>query len=232
MNLAGRLVAQTGRVTRGRAFLLAAAAIALALAVLTALLAHDVRSWRDTMRGNTIRYSISPSSQEQWTAPTYLPASVSERLLAVNRDRHSLSALRFFALAQKIQLSTGVAPAGKRLLQTTETVLSRAAQDPTPALASQAYVLLSVTLFRDSKASFIPDLAIYAAAISAMQNAVRVDGRNQLAEADLELLLRQYLADSQAGDLREANNQGAKPHGKAAGRGGGVPPVNAPGGDY
>jgi hypothetical protein len=207
-----RLLGRTRSVARGRAFLPAVAVVALALAVLAALLAHDVRSWRNTMRDNTVRYAISPTAQEQWTAPTYLPATVSERLLAVDLDRRWLSALRFFALAENVQLSTGVNPASKRLLQTTENALSLAAQDPNPTLASQAYVLLSVILFKDSKASFIPDVATYAASISAMQNAVRVDGRNGVAEADLELLLRQYVADSKAGNLQQANNQGSRPH--------------------
>lgn len=221
-----------GRMRHRRSFRLVAAAVAVAVAVVAALLAQDVRSWRNTMRDNAIRYAISPSAQEQWTAPTYLPAAVSARLLAVNRDRRSLSTLRFFALAQAVDISTGLTPRSEQLLQTTEKGLSLVAQDPNPALASQAYVLLSVILFKDSKGRFIRDVATYAASISAMQNAVRVNGRNEQAEADLELLLRQFQADSRGGTQEQANNQGSGRRGKAVGRGKGVRPLNAPGGDY
>lgn len=226
------LISRARRVARGRALLLAAAVLGLAVAVIVALLAQDVRSWRNTLRDDAIRYAVSPSTQQQWTAPTYLPVGLSARLLGVAPDRRRLSALRFFALAETVDIGSGATPRTESLLQTSEKALARVAQDPNPALASQAYTLLSVILFKDSKGTFVADVATYSAAISAMQNAVRVDPGNEQAEADLELLLRQFLADSRGGNLREANNQGSQRRGKAVGRGEGVPPLNAPGGDY
>jgi hypothetical protein len=226
------LAARARRVTRGRFFLPAAAVVALAVAVFAALVAQDVRSWRNTLRDDAIRYAVSPSAQQRWTAPTYLPAGLSARLLGIAPDRRRLSALRFFALAAAVDISAGVTPRTESLLQTSEKALARVAQDPNPALASQAYALLSAILFKDSKGSFVQDLATYSASISAMQNAVRVDPGNEQAEADLELLQRQFLADSTGGDQQEANNQGSRRRAKTVGRGQGVPPLNAPGGDY
>lgn len=211
---------------------LVAALVAIALAALGVLLAHDIRTWRNTMRDNAIRYSISPASPVVFTAPTYLPDSISGRLLAVYSDRRTLSALRFFAFSNGLDTSNGVLPGDEQLLQKTERSLSLAAETSDPARAAQAYSLLAVILLKDSRGAFVQDLAPYAAAISALQNAVRVDPGNQQVTADLELLLRQFRADSRKPTEQQANNQGSKKHGKTIGRGKGIPPVKASEGDY
>jgi hypothetical protein len=143
-----------GRALRGpagRHLRLILAAAALAIAVLLALLAQDVRSWRDTLRGDSVRYAVSHSAQERWTAPTTLPSGVSGRLLGVDPERRWLSALRLFALAEAVDITGGVTPPSERLFQTTERALSAAAQDQSSVRASQAYTLLGVILFRDAK---------------------------------------------------------------------------------
>jgi hypothetical protein len=232
MNTIRLLAERVRRGTRTSVFRVAAAVIVLSAALLAALLAQDVRSWHNTLTEDASRYAISPSAQEQWTAPTYLPTSVSARLLGVAPDRHWLSALRLFALANAVD-PREITPSQKALLETTEQSLARVAEDNDPARASQAYTLLAVLLFKDSQGGFSPDLATTLASIAAMQNAVRVaDGRSKQAEADLELLLRQYEADLSRSDQQQANNQGAKPGHKKVGRGTGTPPANSPEGDY
>jgi hypothetical protein len=215
-----------------RALRLAAAALALVIAVAAILLAHDIRSWRNTLRADAIRYAVSPTAQQQWTAPTYLPSSLSARLLGVSPDRRWLSALRFYALAEAVDLSQGLDPSTERLLDTTQRNLAVLAQERDPARAAQAYQLLGAVLFTDAKLNYVNDLAIYSASISAMQNAVREDPGNKRAAANLELLLRQFEADAGNGDQRRANNQGSKAQGKTVGRGQGVPPIVTPTGDY
>jgi len=44
----------------------------IALAVVAAMLAHDVRSWRGSLRDEAIRYAVSPTAQTRWLprAPT------------------------------------------------------------------------------------------------------------------------------------------------------------------
>lgn len=216
-----------------RSVRLTAAVLALSIAVLVALLAHDVRSWRNTLRNGAMTYAISPTAPVQFTAPTYLPAGVSSRLLAVNRDRRSLSALRFFARAHALDLSVAYRQAGQHLLHTTERALTLAAQDPNGTRAAQAYSLLAVVLLKDARVSFTGDLAPYLIAMSAMQNAVRVDPGNEQAAANLELLLRQFRADARLRTQLAANNQGSRKRGKTiVGRGKGVPPLTTAGGDY
>jgi hypothetical protein len=229
-----RLIAGLARErARTTVFRVAAVAALFAIALVAALLAQDVRSWRNTLADDAIRYSISPSAQERWTAPTYLPAGLSARLLGVAPDRRWLSALRFFALADSLDPRSLIEPRNKALLQTTERSLGLAAQDSDPVLASRAYTLLGAILFKDSQGGFSPDLATTLASIAAMQNAVRVaDGRNKQAEADLELMLRQFQADLSPSDQRQANNQGSRRSGKVVGRGKGIPPTSAAEGNY
>jgi hypothetical protein len=209
-----------------------AAVLALTLAVLAALLAHDVRSWRNTLRNDAMTYAVSPTAPLRFTAPTYLPAAVSARVLAVNRDRRSLSALRFFARAHALNPYLAYAPAGQRLLHTAEAALTLAAQDSNSARAAQAYSLLAALLLKDARASFSGDIAPYLIAVSAMQNAVRADPGNEKLAADLELLLRQFRADVKQRTQLPANNQGSKKRRQVVDRGKGVPPLTTAGGDY
>ena len=218
--------------TRSATLKLAAGAVAITLASLAFLLAHDVRSWRDTFRSDTVRYAVSPTAPVSWTAPTYLPSSLSGRLIGIAPDRRWLSALRLFALAQAVDTTGGITPPDQALLRNAEIALSAAAQDPNPVLASQAYQLLSVILFKDAKAGFVEDVAAYSSSIAAMQNAVRSDPANKQAEADLELLLRQFAADRRASQQTQSNNQGPRHKGSKVGRGKGVPPLISQGGDY
>ena len=219
-------------ISRRRSVRVAAAVLALSIAVLAALLAHDVRSWRDTMQDSAARYAISPTAPVQFTAPTYLPAGVSARLLAVNRDRRSLSALRFFARAHALDPSLAYARAGQNLLHTTERALTLAAQDPDGARAAQAYSLLAAILLQDARTGFTQDLAPYLIAVTAMQNAVRVDPGNKRAAANLELLLRQFQADARRRTPLPANDQGSKKRRQALDRGSGNPPSTKAGGNY
>jgi hypothetical protein len=233
MSRARDVTAHAGRIVRAPAARLSFAVALIVVAVLAVLLAQDVRSWRDTLNADAIRYSVSAKAQEQWTPSTNLPAGLSERLLGVARDRHWLSALRFYSLANAVDPRALYIPVNKLLLQTAEKSLAEVAQDPNPVLASRAYTLLGAILFKDSQGGFSPDTATTLASIAAMQNAVRVaGGYNEQANADLELLLRQYEADLSPSDLQQANNQGARNRGKAVARGKGIPPLATRGGDY
>jgi hypothetical protein len=216
---------------RRRGWLVWFSIVALAIAVAAAVLAQDVRSWRNTLQADAVSYSVAPTAKERWTAPTILPASLSERLLGVARDRRQLSALRFFALAHSIHLNnSGLTSQDEQLLQTAQGALGRVANDPDVVVASQAYIMLGVLLFTDARASFPPDAASYLSAVAAMQNAVRADGDNSQAKADLEMLLRQQKVDFARKKRLSPSNESSH-HGKVAGRGKGAPP-KAPGGDY
>lgn len=229
LGVAGRWLKSAPRRTSVR---FVAALVAIAIAVFAVLLAHDVRSWQNTLRDNEMRYTVSPGAPVVFSAPTYLPASLSARLLAVDGDRRTLSALRFFAVANALDTSNGILPGDEQVLQTAEKSLTLAAANPDPARSAEADSLLAVILLKDSRGGFIQDIAPYAAAISAMQSAVRATPNDPRMSANLELILRQFEADSRKPTEQQANNQGSKKKGKQVGRGKGIPPVISPEGDY
>lgn len=218
----------------GRPALQIAAAVgAVALAVLFALLAQDVRAWRDVLRHDAVRYTVSRRAQEQWTPSTLLPPTLSERLLAAARDRRALSALRFFAVAHSLGATEGgLTPKDNRIFATSEQALEPLTQDPNPRTASQAYSLLGALLFNEYKMGFPPDPASFLSAIAAMQNAVRADPEAEDAKVNLELLLRQEQADFVKQAQSQAVNNQAPPPGHVAGRGKGAPPSSSQEGDY
>jgi hypothetical protein len=171
-----------------------AALVALLIALAAALLAQDVRSWRDTLHDDYLRFAVTPDGPEQWTASTVLPAGLSERLLAVERDRQWLSALRFYviahALAQGVEPQY-ITPAHQRLINTASASLSVASQTSDPARASQAYDLLALLLLTQVKSvTGQLDVAAADAVVANLQNAVRVDDGNDHAKVNLELALR------------------------------------------
>src|SRR5699024_10893889 len=58
---------------RVRASRLVAAAVVLVLAAVLALLAADVRAWRETLRADDLRFQLSGSSESDWETSTLVP---------------------------------------------------------------------------------------------------------------------------------------------------------------
>ena len=221
------------RVARSGLFRLTVAAVALAIATLAALLAQDVRSWHRTLRTDATTHMVTPSAEPALTASTFLPSSVSGRLLDVGQDQRWFEALQSYTLARRIRIDSdiGVTRQQEEYFQSTEAALARLTHDGDPARASRAYQLLGIVLFLDARGSVSPALATYAASISAMQNAIRVEPSNIQAKVDLELLLSQQEADSTKRKQKQAGNPNART-GHRAQRGEGSPPPNGPIGDY
>src|SRR5262249_13821759 len=137
------------RLVAMRMWRIVAAAVVLVLGVAAIVLAHDVRSWRNTLRDDAVAYSAFPSRREPLTAPTVLPAGVTTRLLAVERDRDWLRALPLFT---RVDEATRNVPTFGRVayaaLNRGRAVLGTVTHDPDPARASQAYNLLALLTFR------------------------------------------------------------------------------------
>src|SRR6185312_16852350 len=75
--------------------------VTVVVGVVAIVLAHDVRSWRDTLSDDAVVYSVSPGQKQRLTAPTALPAGIAGQLLRVERDREWLEALRVFTRADE-----------------------------------------------------------------------------------------------------------------------------------
>ena len=168
-----------------RATRLALAAAAFAAALVLALLAADVRTWRDTMRAGDLRFRLD-SGPAGWDTGTVLPSGVSRRLLAVDDDRELRQAVAAFRAAERAQGSfvrrhaRGEAEAA---------LASAAAQRGERGQASQASDLLGVLAFDDATTGqgAAPPAE---RSLAAFQNAVRLDTGNAAAKYNLELLLR------------------------------------------
>jgi hypothetical protein len=206
---------------------MAAAVAMLLLAVGAVLLAEDVRSWRDTLRDDSVRFAIAPTGPQRWTAPTVLPAGLSGRILAVGPDRARLSTLRLFTRAYSAVF--GVPPqyitaAQHRLVDNALASLNRASQSTDPVRASQAFnllALLQLSTIRNAFGDF--DVAAANSAVANLENAVRADHGNTHAKVNLELELRAlarnpaYNALEPGGDKASGKRKGAA--GKPTGTG-------------
>ena len=169
-----------------KALLVAVPAAAL-IGVLALLLAHDARSWRNTLRDDSAEYSVSPGERLRLTAPSLLPSSVSG-LLSVDRDRDWLRALKKFSAAYRSTINLRPRPAAYRA----RTAAGRSRQghrDPDPARASQAYNLLAVLTAREAFGTGIVH-GLMQEALTDLQNAVRLDPTDEEAKANIEIVLR------------------------------------------
>jgi hypothetical protein len=168
-----------------------AATALLSVGVAAAVLAHDVRSWRNTLRDGAVAYSALPSQREPGTAPTVLPPEIAGHLLAVDDDRAWLRALPLFARVDEATRNVStLSRAAYAALNGGRAVFGALTHDPDHARASQAYNLLALLTFREAHSGGETDQALVQESVTDLQNAVRLDDSNEKAKANLELVLR------------------------------------------
>jgi len=175
---------------------LAVAAVALVLAVLAALLASDLRSWRDAFAHDDLAFAASPRATPDWQASTILPDDPAAALLSVGDDRTLRTGIRLFAASYRTGLGFDSGASQRRLRSAAEAVLAGAAQSPDPQRASQAYDLAVILAFSES-VSAGGGASATDRAVTDLQTAVRLDPGNEDAKANLELLLRLLVAHGQ-----------------------------------
>lgn len=169
-----------------RALWIALAAALVALAVLAALLAADVRSWPAAFSSGDALYEAS-APNVTWTTPTRLGA-LSQDLLGVQVDLRLRRALQLYRESSAIPQRLDNAIEVQTVRADAQNALTAAARQSPPQGASQALTLLGILAFRAvavGGASSQTD-----AAVSDFTDAVRTDPGNDLAKYDLELLLR------------------------------------------
>ncbi len=197
-----------------RASRLVVAGLALVLAALLALLAADVRSWRDTMRADDLRFQLSASTEADWDTSTLLPSGVARRVLEVDDDRELRRGVAEFRAADRAR---GVSRS--RVRGAAEAALADvAASDDDRAHASQAFGLLGILAFSDSTSG--RRATPVERSLAAFGNAVRNDSANTAAKYNLELLLRLLEAE---GERRGPNTAPGPRGGGRRGAGTGTP---------
>jgi hypothetical protein len=186
----------------------AGAAVLVALAVLAALLAADVRGWQSALREDDALVSTAPKLAT-WQPATHL-SSPAEYVLGVRDDVEARRAIALFLENVNVPVR-----------------LAAVARSSSGARASQAETLLGVLVFTDVGPSndpfqettgIDPDQA--QASLTDFEDAVRADPSNAEAKYDLELALRALL--SQGIRVGAGQQTGAGTSGQQ-GAGGGVP---------
>ena len=166
------------------------AAALVALAVLVALLAADVRSWRGTIAEGDAVFAAAPA-RATWTPSTRL-GGLSGHLLGVGADLELRRALQLYALAvgqrQRLDNALEVQTARAQAMD----ALTTEALDADGRRASQAQTALCALTFGSSSQG--SGTAQIDASISDFTDAIRSDPDNALAKFDLELLFRLTLA--------------------------------------
>jgi hypothetical protein len=162
------------------------AAVLVALAVLAAVLAGDVRAWRSSMAAGDAAYSATPS-RASWLAHTQL-GGVSESLLGVRADVQLRDALQQYIDASKLHLRLDNALSVESARARTQDALEQVSHAHDPRRVSQVLTLLGILAYRASASGGAQSQVD--AAISDFTDAVRADPANEQAAFDLELLLR------------------------------------------
>jgi len=165
---------------------IAVVALLAAGAVVVALLAADVRSWRNALTGGDAVYAATPS-RASWSPRTRV-GGIAEALLGTGDDLRLRRALQLYVDASKLRLRLDNAVEVESARARAQDALERAARGDDRQGASQALTLLGILAFRAAAAGGAQSQVD--AAIADFTDALRADTGNEQAAYDLELLLR------------------------------------------
>jgi hypothetical protein len=164
----------------------ALAAVFVALAVLAALLAGDVRAWRSSIAAGDAAYAVTPS-RASWAADARF-GTASEALLGVRDDVQLRDALQQYVDASKLHLRLDNALTVESARARAQDALEQVSHAHDPVRVSQVLTLLGILAYRASASGGAQSQVD--AAISDFTDAVRANPANMEAAYDLELLLR------------------------------------------
>ncbi|MDX6441726.1 MAG: hypothetical protein QOE43_1455 [Gaiellaceae bacterium] len=192
------------------------AVVLVALAVVAALLAGDVRAWRSSLAAGDTAYAATPS-RASWTADAKL-GGVSEALLGVRDDVQLRDALQRYIDASKLHLRLDNALSVESARASAQDALEQVSHASDPRRVSQVLTLLGILAYRASASGGAQSQVD--AAISDFTDAVRADPANEQAAYDLELLLRLTAARGSRVEPGQGGGFGRTGH---RGAGGGQP---------
>jgi len=194
----------------------ALAAMFVALAVLAALLAGDVRAWRSALAAGDAAYAATPS-RASWNAHAQL-GGLSEALLGIRDDVRLRNALQLYVGASKLHLRLDNALEVESARARAQDALDQVSRTHNPPRVSQVLTLLGILAYRASASGGAQSQVD--AAISNFTDAVRADPSNAQAAYDLELLLRRTAARGTRVEPGQGGGFGPTGH---RGAGGGQP---------
>ena len=193
---------------------------AVVVAVVAALLASDLRSWRHALRAGDLAYAHNHVTA-RWQASTTLPAALSRGILGVSDDLALRRAARSFAVVRTLGngVDNGYSESQRRAAL--EVVLTNLAGSTDRRRDSIVDNMLGILAFQDSQQSGPSAPAPVDRATNDFEAAVELDPSNEDAKFNLEWLRRQLVAHGQRGGGTSGQGGPAKTGHKGAG--GGVP---------
>ena len=169
---------------------LTAAVAVLALAIVLAVLAIDVRHWQQSISSGDLRFQATPGRAQMWHASEVLPFGLARRLLAVDDDLAYRRAVRAFRLGRTRQENLGalLVPAFRAQA---EAELSRLARGNGDAVRrSRALNFIGVLAFIRPSEEPVDAANRLDETVSTFRAAAELDPANEDAKANLELFLR------------------------------------------
>jgi hypothetical protein len=191
----------------------------LALAVVAALLAADVRGEVDALRAGDLRF-VAGAGGVHWAPSPILPGDPAQRLLGTNGDLALRRAAAQAAAARAAGrgYDNGVSESHARAA--VEAQLADLSHSGDPRSGSVADTIAGILAFADSKQMGPAAPAPVERSVSDFADAIRRDPGNDDAKFDLELLLRQLVA---RGTRAGSNNAAGGPAHGHRGAGAGLP---------
>jgi hypothetical protein len=199
-------------VTRRRWLGLAAGALCIALSVVAALFAADVRAWEKTFREGDLLYRSHPTGAKPWVGEDRLPFAPARRLLAVDDDVQFRRAIRLFDISTMERLGgfgsppRPVAPA-RRLLRRIES------GHDDPRMRARAGNFLGVLAYE--RGAFL-DEAFGRQALRHFRRAALTDPANEEAKFNLELMMYTSPEDPSTGESGGGSGRAAPDSGGAS----------------
>ena len=195
------------------------AVVAVAVAVVLALLASDLRSWQRAVGDGDLRFTQNPAVAT-WNASTVLPASLSRGILGLGDQLAFRRASRRFTVVDALGcgFDNCISEARARgALEATLTTLTRTGNVQRDSAANN---MLGILAFADSRSTGPNTPAPVDQAVGDFTTAVELDPSNEDAKYNLELLLRNLLAKGVRPGSNSSSSGPAKGH---RGAGGGLP---------
>jgi hypothetical protein len=172
-----------------RALILAGGVAAIAGAVVLLVLALDVLRWRGQLDAADLRFAATSGNAAMWEPETILPTRVSRSLLALGDDlayRRAVQRFRVSRIGQPVREQADVARKGR-----VEAELARLDRgDADPPRRSLVANLQGVLAFEEARDDEGQRAVLLRRSLESFRRAIALDGRNEDATYNLELVLR------------------------------------------
>jgi hypothetical protein len=202
-----------------RAVILAGGLVAIAAAAVLLVLALDVLRWRGHVEAADLRFAAVAGDARMWEPETLLPVGVSRSLLALEDDlafRRAVQRFRVSRIGQPSRDLNDVARKGR--VETELARLERTGADP--HRGSLVANLQGALAFEEAREDSGQSTVLLRRSLGSFRKAIRLDGGNEDAKYNLELVLRRLQRAANEGGPGGGGQRGTVGSGAGAATGG------------